>query len=57
MTYEMKPLSCNPAKLKGLSEELIVSHYENLESLSGEKRARLPLAFICSSKRGALGRN
>jgi Fe-Mn family superoxide dismutase len=28
MTYEMKPLSCNPAKLKGLSEKLIVSHYE-----------------------------
>jgi Fe-Mn family superoxide dismutase len=29
MTYEMKPLSCIPAKLKGLSEQLIVSHYEN----------------------------
>src|SRR5438552_11282501 len=29
MTYEMKPLSCNPAKLKGLSEKLIVNHYEN----------------------------
>ena len=29
MTYEMKPLSCNPAKLNGLSEKLIVSHYEN----------------------------
>src|SRR5881628_457457 len=29
MTYEMKPLGCNPAKLKGLSEKLIVSHYEN----------------------------
>src|SRR5262247_3124832 len=29
MTYEMKPLSCNPAKLKGLAEKLIVSHYEN----------------------------
>lgn len=28
MTYEMKPLSCNPAKLKGFSEKLIVSHYE-----------------------------
>jgi hypothetical protein len=24
MTYEMKPLSCNPAELKGLSEKLIV---------------------------------
>ena len=29
MTYEIKTLSCNPAKLKGLSEKLIVSHYEN----------------------------
>ena len=29
MTYEIKPLSCNPAKLKGFSEKLIVSHYEN----------------------------
>src|SRR6266496_730907 len=28
MTYEIKTLSCNPAKLKGLSEKLIVSHYE-----------------------------
>jgi len=30
MTYEMKPLTCNPAKLKGLSEKLIVIHYENI---------------------------
>jgi len=29
MTYEVKPLSCDPARLKGLSEKLIVSHYEN----------------------------
>ena len=29
MTYELKPLGCNPAKLKGLSEKLIISHYEN----------------------------
>src|SRR5712691_11890705 len=29
MSYETKPLSCDPAKLKGLSEKLIVSHYEN----------------------------
>lgn len=29
MTYQMKALSCNPAGLKGLSEKLIVSHYEN----------------------------
>jgi Fe-Mn family superoxide dismutase len=29
MTYELKSLGCKPAKLKGLSEKLIVSHYEN----------------------------
>jgi len=29
MSYEMKPLSCDPLRLKGLSEKLIVSHYEN----------------------------
>ena len=29
MTYEMKPLSCDPTRLKGLSEKLIVSHYQN----------------------------
>ena len=29
MSYEMKPLSCDPARLKGLSEKLIISHYEN----------------------------
>ena len=27
--YEMKPLGCDPARLNGLSEKLIVSHYEN----------------------------
>ena len=27
--YEMKPLACKPGHLKGLSERLIVSHYEN----------------------------
>ena len=26
---EMKPLGCNPGALKGLSEKLILSHYEN----------------------------
>ena len=29
MTYQIKPLSCDPAKIKGMSERLIVSHYEN----------------------------
>ncbi|MHB1232088.1 MAG: Fe-Mn family superoxide dismutase [Burkholderiales bacterium] len=29
MAYEMRPLSCDPSKLNGLSEKIIVSHYEN----------------------------
>src|ERR1700675_1590730 len=29
MTYKMKPLGCDPAKIKGMSERLIISHYEN----------------------------
>jgi len=29
MSYQTKPLSCDPGRLRGLSEKLIVSHYEN----------------------------
>src|SRR6478609_4052397 len=29
MPFEMKPLSCDPARIKGMSERLIISHYEN----------------------------
>jgi hypothetical protein len=29
MPYEMKPLACDPARVRGMSERLIVSHYEN----------------------------
>jgi Fe-Mn family superoxide dismutase len=29
MTYSMKPLSRDPARIKGMSERLIISHYEN----------------------------
>jgi superoxide dismutase, Fe-Mn family len=29
MTYAMKPLACDPQRIKGMSEKLIVSHYEN----------------------------
>ena len=29
MPYDIKPLACEPKKLKGLSEKLIVSHWEN----------------------------
>jgi superoxide dismutase, Fe-Mn family len=29
MSYKIKPLSCDPTKIKGMSERLIMSHYEN----------------------------
>jgi Fe-Mn family superoxide dismutase len=29
VTYEMKPLPCEPTGINGMSERLIVSHYEN----------------------------
>jgi superoxide dismutase, Fe-Mn family len=29
MPYAMKPLGCDPQRIKGMSEKLIVSHYEN----------------------------
>jgi superoxide dismutase, Fe-Mn family len=29
MPYATKPLGCDPARVKGMSERLIVSHYEN----------------------------
>ena len=29
MPYAMKPLTCDPEQIKGMSERLIISHYEN----------------------------
>lgn len=29
MSYEPRPLTCDPAKLSGLSEHLIVNHWQN----------------------------
>ncbi len=29
MAYAIKELACDPARIKGMSENLIVSHYEN----------------------------
>jgi Fe-Mn family superoxide dismutase len=29
MIHKMKPLACDPARLAGLSEKLVISHYEN----------------------------
>ena len=42
MTTQMKPLSCDPTKLSGLSEKLIASHYEN--NYGGAVK-RLPVVF------------
>src|SRR5262249_40134113 len=36
MTYSMKPLRCDPARIKGMTERLIVSHYENNYGGRGE---------------------
>lgn len=51
MTYKMKPLACDPARIKGMSERLIISHYENnyggaVKRLNfiGEKLAELDYA-------------
>ncbi|HEX4798670.1 MAG TPA: Fe-Mn family superoxide dismutase [Burkholderiales bacterium] len=66
MTYAMKPLACDPAKLKGLSEKLIVSHYENnyggavkrlnaiAEQLAGLDFAKAPVFVINGLKREEL---
>jgi Fe-Mn family superoxide dismutase len=29
MSYAIKPLSCDPSRVRGMSERLVVSHYEN----------------------------
>src|SRR6202795_4044206 len=51
MTYNMKPLACDPARIRGMSERLIISHYENNYggavkglNLIGEKLAELDYA-------------
>jgi len=29
MTYQPKPMPFNPSRIKGMSEKILVSHYEN----------------------------
>ena len=48
MTYTMKPLGCDPVRIKGMYERLIIRHYENNYggavkrlNLIGEKLAEL----------------
>ncbi len=66
MTYRMKPLGCDPARIKGMSERLIVSHYENNyggavkrlnlvnEKLAGLDYAKAPVFLINGLKREEL---
>ena len=51
MTYNMKPLACDPARIKGMSERMIISHCENSYggavkrlNLIGERLAELDYA-------------
>src|SRR2546427_10556272 len=37
MPFEMKPLSCDPSRVRGMSERLIISHYENNYGGGGER--------------------
>jgi Fe-Mn family superoxide dismutase len=66
MQYQMKSLSCDPSRLKGLSERLVVSHYENnyggavkrlnaiCDQLAGLDPASAPVFVINGLKREQL---
>src|SRR5262245_39392280 len=66
MAYTMKPLGCDPAHVKGMSERLIVSHYENNyggavkrlnlieEQLAGLDYEKAPVFLINGLKREQL---
>ena len=66
MPYTMKPLACDPQHVKGMSERLIISHYENNyggavkrlnlieEQLSGLDFATAPVFVVNGLKREEL---
>jgi Fe-Mn family superoxide dismutase len=66
MPYKVKPLGCDPVRVKGMSERLIVSHYENNyggavkrlnlieEQLAGLDHANAPGFLINGLKREEL---
>lgn len=66
MRYEMKALGCDPGRLKGLSEKLVISHYANnyggavkrlnaiCEQLAGLEPASAPVFVINGLKREQL---
>ena len=66
MAYAVKPLACDPTRIKGMSEKLITSHYENnyggavrrlngiAEQLAGLDFASAPIFLINGLKREEL---
>ena len=66
MPYQLKPIGCDPSRLKGLSERMIVSHYENnyggavkrlnaiSDQLAGLDPASVPVFVINGLKREQL---
>jgi Fe-Mn family superoxide dismutase len=66
MVYATKPLSCDPSRVRGMSERLIVSHYENnycgavkrlnliAEQLAGLDHASAPGFLVNGLKREEL---
>src|ERR1700752_55646 len=66
MTYAIKPMSFDPQKIKGLSEKILVSHYENnytgavkrlnaiTEQLAGLDYTKAPVFVINGLKREEL---
>jgi Fe-Mn family superoxide dismutase len=66
MAYAVKPLACDPTRIKGMSEQLITSHYENnyggavrrlnaiAEQLAGLDFAAAPVFVVNGLKREEL---
>jgi Fe-Mn family superoxide dismutase len=66
MTYAMQPLACDPQRIRGMSERLILSHYENnyggavkrlnaiTEQLAALNHATAPVFVINGLKREEL---
>src|SRR5262249_5205942 len=52
MPYAMKPLACDPARIRGMSEPLIISHYENNYGGAGKRLnvVEQPLAGLDHAK-------
>ena len=50
MTYVVKPLSCDPNRIRGMSERMIISHYENNHG-GAVKRVKQIEEKLCARRR------